>query len=379
MVSEKGGRDADGESLQALTRRVLLSHAAAGAAAGAIAATFMCPLDVIKTRLQVHGLPEGTHSGRRGSIIIISLQNILKNEGLKGLYRGLSPTLLALLPNWAVYFAVYERLKGLLRTHGDGNSQLSVGKNMIAAAGAGAATAIATNPLWVVKTRLQTQGMRSNVVPYKSILSALRRIAHEEGMRGLYSGILPSLAGVSHVAIQFPAYERIKHYMAKKDDTDVDKLNPGSIMIASSIAKVLASVITYPHEVVRSRLQEQGQNRKVDVQYAGVVDCVKKVFQKEGFPGFYRGCATNLLRTTPSAVITFTSYEIIQSFLLRVLPPDKNHSQIQPKSGEHVKPQQKIDEAGAEENDTLRQSQIQSNKLTPSIPLGSKDQLTARH
>lgn len=379
MVSEKGGGDADGESLQALTRRVLLSHAAAGAAAGAIAATFMCPLDVIKTRLQVHGLPEGTHSGRRGSIIIISLQNILKNEGLKGLYRGLSPTLLALLPNWAVYFAVYERLKGLLRTHGDGNSQLSVGKNMIAAAGAGAATAIATNPLWVVKTRLQTQGMRSNVVPYKSILSALRRIAHEEGMRGLYSGILPSLAGVSHVAIQFPAYERIKHYMAKKDDTDVDKLNPGSVMIASSIAKVLASVMTYPHEVVRSRLQEQGQNRKVDVQYAGVVDCVKKVFQKEGFPGFYRGCATNLLRTTPSAVITFTSYEIIQRFLLRVLPPDKNHSQIQPKSGGHVKPQQKIDDAGAEENDTLRQSQIQSNKLTPSIPLGSKDQLTARH
>lgn len=379
MVSESGGGDADGESSQALTRRDLLSHAAAGAAAGAIAATFMCPLDVIKTRLQVHGLPEGTHSGRRGSIIIISLQNILKNEGLKGLYCGLSPTLLALLPNWAVYFAVYERLKGLLRTHGDGNSQLSVGKNMIAAAGAGAATAITTNPLWVVKTRLQTQGMRSNVVPYKSILSALRRIAHEEGMRGLYSGILPSLAGVSHVAIQFPAYERIKHYMAKKDDTDVDKLNPGSVMIASSIAKVLASVMTYPHEVVRSRLQEQGQNRKVDVQYAGVVDCVKKVFKKEGFPGFYRGCATNLLRTTPSAVITFTSYEIIQRFLLRVLPPDKNHSQIQPKSGGHVKPQQKIDEAGAEENDTLRQSQIQSNKLTPSIPLGSKDQLTARH
>ncbi|KAH9795070.1 Nicotinamide adenine dinucleotide transporter 2 [Citrus sinensis] len=375
MVSEKGGRDADGESLQALTRRVLLSHAAAGAAAGAIAATFMCPLDVIKTRLQVHGLPEGTHSGRRGSIIIISLQNILKNEGLKGLYRGLSPTLLALLPNWAVSTIIDD----LFPVKRDGNSQLSVGKNMIAAAGAGAATAIATNPLWVVKTRLQTQGMRSNVVPYKSILSALRRIAHEEGMRGLYSGILPSLAGVSHVAIQFPAYERIKHYMAKKDDTDVDKLNPGSIMIASSIAKVLASVITYPHEVVRSRLQEQGQNRKVDVQYAGVVDCVKKVFQKEGFPGFYRGCATNLLRTTPSAVITFTSYEIIQSFLLRVLPPDKNHSQIQPKSGEHVKPQQKIDEAGAEENDTLRQSQIQSNKLTPSIPLGSKDQLTARH
>lgn len=38
------------------------------------------------------------------------------------------------------------------------------------------------------------------------------------------------------------------------DDTDVDKLNPGSIMIASSIAKVLASVMTYPHEVCFAKL-----------------------------------------------------------------------------------------------------------------------------
>ncbi|XP_072993960.1 nicotinamide adenine dinucleotide transporter 2, mitochondrial-like [Typha latifolia] len=304
-----------------ISAKDLLCNALAGGSAGAIAATFVCPLDVIKTRFQVHGLPEMDPSSRHGSVIVSSLQQIVKNEGLRGLYRGLTPTIVALLPNWAVYFTVYNQLKFFLRSHDDGDDQLSIGANVIAASAAGAATAITTNPIWVVKTRLQTQGMRPGVVPYRSMSSALRRIAHEEGIQGFYSGLLPSLAGVSHVAIQFPAYEKIKSYLAKKDNTTVDKLSPGRVAVASSLSKVVASTMTYPHEVIRSRLQEQGQarNNAAD-QYSGVVDCIKKVFRKEGIAGFYRGCATNLLRTTPTAVITFTSYEMIQRFLQQVLP-----------------------------------------------------------
>ncbi|KAL3518743.1 hypothetical protein ACH5RR_021332 [Cinchona calisaya] len=146
------------------------------AATGVIAATFVCRLDVIKTRLQVHGLPK------------IAGANI------------------------KVYFTIYEQLKSFLCLD-DAYHQLSVGANMIAALGAGAATTIAIDPLWVVKTRLQTQGMR-NWVPNRGILSTLRRITHKEGIRHLYSGLVPSLAGVSLVAIQFPTYEKIKLYLA---------------------------------------------------------------------------------------------------------------------------------------------------------------------
>ncbi|KNA20840.1 hypothetical protein SOVF_046940 isoform A [Spinacia oleracea] len=313
-----------GPSSEGGATKNIICDAVAGAAAGGIAATFVCPLDVIKTRLQVHGRPVASSTSTstyKGSVVITSLQDIVKKEGFRGMYRGLSPTIIALLPNWAVYFAVYEHLKGLLQMDEYVNGQLTIGRNMVAAAGAGAATSIATNPLWVVKTRLQTQGMRTDVVPYKSMLSALTRIAREEGIRGLYSGLLPSLAGISHVAIQFPAYERIKFYLASRENTTVDKLSTGDVAIASSSAKIVASMLTYPHEVVRSRLQEQGQVRNREVHYSGVVDCVRKVFQADGLPGFYRGCATNLMRTVPNAVITFTSYEMINRFLTQVVTP----------------------------------------------------------
>lgn len=326
-----------------------VANAVSGAGAGVIAATVVCPLDVLKTRLQV------TPGGSRAYVSTYeSLSHIVKNEGPRALYRGLTPTIVALLPNWAVYFTVYEGLKGAMaRAAGEGGGSERTGgervrdgdgdgigdgigaadaastststptptdesrplRHMLAAAGAGAATVLTTNPLWVVKTRLQVQSsaaLASSLprrAPYTSTANGLYRLATEEGLRGAYSGLAPSLLGISHVAIQFPVYEQLKLEMARRkgDGARVTDLAASELMVASAVAKLTASVVTYPHEVIRSHMHVRGFGP-----FEGVFCLMRRIHREGGgVRAFYRGVGTNLIRTTPAAAITFTSYELI--------------------------------------------------------------------
>lgn len=149
-----------------------------------------CPLDVIKTKLQAQSIAHGGQGylGIRGVIdgpyvylahtCLDTVGNIITHQGLKGLYRGLGPTILGYLPTWAIYFSVYDETKKWLgdNEYGDPGGRdcvdckrtvqpLSflldnhVGKrkawstHIIAAMTAGASGTIATSPLWVIKTR----------------------------------------------------------------------------------------------------------------------------------------------------------------------------------------------------------------------------------
>ena len=301
-----------------------VSNALAGAGAGAVAATIVCPLDVLKTRLQVSTLRAG---GDAYVSTFQSLRSIVRLEGAVGLYRGLTPTVAALLPNWAVYFTAYEFLKTRGASAAPESEFAASLRHMTSAAGAGAATVLVTNPLWVVKTRLQVQHSRAlrGSMPtravYAGTLDALRRVATEEGARGLYSGLAPSLAGIAHVVIQFPVYERLKLELARGDvfgirraeaatgdaSRDVGDLTGLELACASAVAKMVASSVTYPHEVIRSHMHVQGFGP-----FGGVLSLTKKIHAEGGgWRAFYRGVGTNLVRTTPAAAITFTSYELI--------------------------------------------------------------------
>ncbi|KAG1656638.1 hypothetical protein FOA52_008862 [Chlamydomonas sp. UWO 241] len=276
-------------------------NAISGAFAGALTATFVCPLDVLKTRLQVLKISERTGG------IASGLRRIVQQEGAKGLYRGLGPTLVALLPNWAVYFTIYDKMKNTLTQRPDGTRRPATPSvHMAAAASAGAATLLVTNPLWVVKTRMQTQNLNIKRsagagallrVPYTSTLNALVRIAREEGVHGLYSGLVASMFGIVHVAIQFPLYEYSKSRIAENTDRCSNELTAAELVVTSAMSKMVASTVTYPHEVVRSYMHITPGSGPLQ----GLIDACRTVWREDGVRGFYRGCATNLLRTTPAA------------------------------------------------------------------------------
>lgn len=99
----------------------------------------------------------------------------------------------------------------------------------------GSLTAVATAPMWTLKSRMQTDLASGAKRRYTSVWSGLRKIVADEGFAALYKGLSPTLLGLGHVMLQFPVYEHIKQRLSNNSEDDV---RPMHILVASSVSKV---------------------------------------------------------------------------------------------------------------------------------------------
>ncbi|KAL4577681.1 hypothetical protein LXL04_013792 [Taraxacum kok-saghyz] len=311
-------------------------NATAGSVAGLATVTFSHPLDVVRTRFQVNdgrnpNLPTYKHTPH-------ALFTIARSEGLRGLYSGFCPAVLGSTISWGLYFFFYNRAKQrYMKTYPETTVQI----HLASAAEAGGLVCLFTNPIWLVKTRLQLQTPQNqNARAYSGFGDALKTILKDEGWRALYKGLLPGLFLVTHGAIQFTAYEELRKLLVDRRDRQMasittaadllkslhkklrdfrdkqralatyspDSLTTADYAVLGASSKLAAILVTYPFQVIRSRLQQRpsmdGVPRYMDSWHA-----VKETARLEGVRGFYRGITANLLKNLPAASITFIVYE----------------------------------------------------------------------
>lgn len=295
-------------------------NAISGALAGVSSGIAVCPLDVAKTRLQAQGgfgalLKNENHSinkindvSKRYSGIIGTIRSIFRDEGIRGLYRGVIPIVIGYIPTWTVYFSLYEKSKNLI------NSKNTYLTHILSALIAGSASTLVTNPIWVVKTRLMSQNSNSAWY-YKGTLDAFKTMYKKEGILVFYSGLGPALLGLSHVAVQFPLYERFKQSFNSNGTSEL--LDDLGILLSSGMSKVIASTVTYPHEVVRTRnqIQPKTNSNSQQLKYRGIITTAKVIYIEEGWRAFYAGLGTNMFRAVPSSAVTLFTYEVVSRHL----------------------------------------------------------------
>ena len=160
-------------------------------------------------------------------------------------------------------------------------------------------------------------------------MDAAIKMYKTEGFRSFYSGLVPALIGLSHVAVQFPLYELLKIKFTELDSgrpiTDHErKRHFVGLSLAVFLSKVVASTATYPHEVVRTRLQTQqrwgssSDGMVSKARYRGTLATCRTILIEEGWRGFYAGLGTNLIRAVPSAMTTILTFEYLKSAALKM-------------------------------------------------------------
>lgn len=206
-------------------------------------------------------------------------KKVIRHEGFAGLYRGLVPQLMGVAPEKAIKLTVNDlvrdRLGGLAP-----NGTIPLWGEVAAGACAGASQVVFTNPLEIVKIRLQVAGEIAGGGRKVRALGVVREL----GLFGLYKGARACLLrDVPFSAIYFPAYAHTKAAFADEDGYN----HPLTLLAAGAIAGVPAASLVTPADVIKTRLQvvaRQGQTT-----YTGVLDATRKIWAEEGPRAFWKG------------------------------------------------------------------------------------------
>ncbi|KAI8924279.1 mitochondrial carrier domain-containing protein [Entophlyctis helioformis] len=298
-----------------------MQNAASGAIAGIVSRFVIAPLDVVKIRLhlqpteaKVINRSADAASKRKYRSILHTFRVIVREEGLRGLWKGNMPAEYLYLTYGAIQFCIFhELLKDAKRK--DSLVFTHVPQSMhtfVAGAAAGTVSTLATYPLDLLRTQFAVQHTKSI---YKSVFGAVWEIGRKEGLHGFYRGIVPSLIQiVPQMGLVFEShrfFKRLFGQMQTVAPTLHHWTKDWQEIICGGLAGVVSKAAVMPLDVIRKRLQVQGPVRNAIIvtdvpRYShGILRTVVQIVKHEGVLALYKGILPSVLKAAPSSAVTF--------------------------------------------------------------------------
>ncbi|KAF6024535.1 hypothetical protein EB796_017155 [Bugula neritina] len=263
-----------------------------GGLASATAAMCTHPLDLLKVHLQTQ---------QKAQLGLVGMaKQVVRNEGVLGLYNGISASVGRQMTYSLTRFAVYEYIKGQRTTNG---RQLPFHEKVIIATFAGGIGGVVGTPCDLVNVRLQNDmkiplDQRRN---YKNVFHGLYRIARYEGPSCLFNGaVTASFRAVLITVGQIAMYDQFKQLLV---GTPYFKDNMTTHFTASISAASVATALAQPVDVMKTRMMNAAPGT-----YSGILACAKDI-ASTGLTSFYKGFIPAFTRLGPQTVLTFMFFE----------------------------------------------------------------------
>eukprot|EP00011_Vannellida_sp_DIVA3-517-6-12_P014271 CAMPEP_0114618252 /NCGR_PEP_ID=MMETSP0168-20121206/7609_1 /TAXON_ID=95228 ORGANISM="Vannella sp., Strain DIVA3 517/6/12" /NCGR_SAMPLE_ID=MMETSP0168 /ASSEMBLY_ACC=CAM_ASM_000044 /LENGTH=327 /DNA_ID=CAMNT_0001829397 /DNA_START=80 /DNA_END=1063 /DNA_ORIENTATION=+ len=306
-----------GKGPEASLGQMALVHGLAGTLGSTISIALTYPLLTVTTRLQVEQ-KETSAKGGQSQNPLKAIFDIVRSEGAGALYGGLRPALVGTAVSMGIYFYSFEMMKKTLVRFQ--RAPLGALQSLVVGYVAGCINVTITCPIWVVTACMQAHRRKAKGAREEeeddsrtTVAGTVKEIMRESGVRGFFKGLPASIILCVNPAIQWMCYEQLTQIavrlLATKEKKKV-QLSSVQVFIVGAIAKVIATILTYPYVMVKSRLQTSKASKGgKGYQYKGIVDGLQSIYATEGLAGLYRGISTKIVQSVTSTAFMYTIKE----------------------------------------------------------------------
>ncbi|CAN6668222.1 mitochondrial FAD carrier protein Flx1p [Trichomonascus vanleenenianus] len=272
-----------------------VAHAVAGAGGGVLSTVVTYPLLTLSTRAQTEAArikKEEEDSSdpdvKKNTSALHAARQIVQREGISGLYSGLDSAVFGIAITNFIYYYFYEGTKAFFKSE-----ILSTPQTMAAGALAGSATVFATNPIWVVNTRMTVKDGGKKM----GMIETVNDLIKHDGVKGLFSGIGPALVLVINPILQYTIFEQLKNAVQRKR-----KLTPLDAFFLGALGKIVATSVTYPYITLKARLQVRNKSGEAS---SNLIQGIRRIIAAEGVSGLYKGISTKVLQSALTSAFLF--------------------------------------------------------------------------